>query len=273
MIATLTGAPSRALVLLFLATVTTPSQCGQAFVPGTTTEFLVPVPQETRDLSRSARPMPSVTAAAAVAVPVDFDPALEWPVLLVSGGTDGGPAPSRRQLERYKKAALLAGWIIIAVDPVPTVDTWDDTVSLRFVLDLVVMAALHDAWHNAGRAAIAFAGEEGGARLAGWLGAMFVSQHSRVIGVFQESLAEESLINAAMQFQVLTNEDYLTIPVALYGGRATRRVPDQRLRKMEGSLVSAGFKNVVVASDSPDDDDGEALRSALRRFGEEAGRR
>ena len=46
----------------------------------------------------------------------------------------------------------------------------------------------------------------GGAKLAGWLATMFSSQHSNVIGIYQSGLEEETLINAAMQFQVLTDE-------------------------------------------------------------------
>ena len=82
-------------------------------VAGTTIEFRVDVPDELRDFGRQERPMTVKRAAVSIAAPVEFDPGLEWPVLLVSAGSESGSNSSRRILEHYKPAALAAGWIIV----------------------------------------------------------------------------------------------------------------------------------------------------------------
>jgi hypothetical protein len=234
----------------------------------------VDVPDELRNFDRSPRWMSTKKATVSVATPIEFDAAREWPVLLVSASSEAGSNSNSRLLEHYKEAALSAGWIIVASDPVPAVAKWEDTLSLRFVLDLLAMAALHDCWLHAGRAPIAFGGYGGGAKFAGWLSSMFVSQNSHVVGVFQAGIEDETLRSAAMQFQVLQSPDFLNVPVYLHGGSSEATEQAGRLRGVQKTLLDAGFKNVGIGFlEGSHPDDPEALRRALAWFDQIAGRK
>ena len=150
--------------------------------------------------------------------------------------------------------------------------TWEDTLSLRFVLDLLAMDALQGAWRNAGKAPVAFAGYGGGAKFAGWLSVMFASQHAHVVGVYQASIEDETLINAAMQFQVLTDATYLDVPVYLYGGASDTGASAERLRDVQKKLQRFGYKNVDLAfREGSAETDPLALRHALDWFRDRPG--
>jgi len=237
-------------------------------VPGTTITFEIDLPNELRDFDRSGQRTSATRAQVAVAAPVDFDPDRQWPVLLISAGSEPGANSSRRLLEHYKQAALLAGWVIVAADPSPAVAKWQDNVSLRFVLDLLAVEALHAAWTHAGTAPIAFAGLGGGARFAAVLSSMFASQHSVVIGVYQAGFDEESFRNPAMQFQVLLDDQFLRMPIYLHGGASDASPSAARLHVVQQSLEDAGFKNIRLAfADGSNPADPDALRLALNWFG------
>jgi hypothetical protein len=130
------------------------------------------------------------------------------------------------------------------------------------------MSGLHDSWRNSGQAKIAFAGYGGGAKFAGWLAAMFASQNSRIAGVYEAGIEDETLINAAMQFQVLTNDAFLEVPIYFHGGARDGTATVGRLRDVADKLHSAGFKNVgvgVLAGAMPGNDPA-ALHPALDWF-------
>lgn len=186
---------------------------------------------------------PARIAEVAVATPPAFDATRAWPVLIVNATSDSGHQSSRQLLAAYRAAAGSAGWVALAADADPAVSSRDDTLSLRYALARTALAAVQPLWRDAGQAALAFAGFSGGAKYAGWLAALFASQHARVAGVFLSGVNEDPLAAAAREFGVL-DEGFRATPVVLQGGRDdTVATPDQH-REVERKLREARFRAV-----------------------------
>jgi predicted esterase len=240
-----------------------------AFVPGEVTEFVVELPDELRRLAGPRGvPSPAMHVRVAVSVPPDFDAAREWPLVVVNATTDPGYSSSRRLLEAYRPSTSAAGWIALAADPEPDVPRADDHLFLRFALDLAALAALERSWKGAGHAPLAFAGFSGGAKLSGYLAALFRSQGARVVGVYMAGINENTLSDGLRQFRV-HDDAMLAVPVFLQGGTSDRVATLAQHQAIEAALRRDGFLNVrlqVVPGGHAID--GAPLQQALRWFAE-----
>jgi predicted esterase len=216
-----------------------------ALSPGELTEFRVELPAELRDLA-GQRDGPSAVkhALVAVATPPEFDPAREWPVLVVNATSDPGYNSSRQLLQAYRAAAAKAGWIAVAAeDPEPAVSQADDQLMLRFALDLAALVALQPHWKDAGHAPLAFAGFSGGAKYSGHLAALFRRQGARLAGVYMAGVNQNAFGEAARQFGVL-DDALRDVPVFLQGGTRDRVATPAQHRAIEADLGRDGFRRV-----------------------------
>jgi predicted esterase len=213
------------------------------FNPGGLSEFRVELPRELREFADRGRLSPVTQALVTVAVPADFDPAGEWPIMVISATSDPGFNSSRRLLGAYTEPALAAGWVLIAADPAEKISVEDDDVLLRFALNTAALAALQLQWPRAGRAPLGFGGFSGGAKYSGSLAAAFVSQGRRVIGVYLAGINQESLVSAGRQFKVM-NEAFKRIPVFLLAGEQDEVATPADHRGVQADMQDAGFKHV-----------------------------
>lgn len=240
-----------------------------ALPPGGLAEFRVELPAELRELAgRGGNPSPVRHVLVSVALPPDFDAALEWPVLVVNATSDPGSNSSRQLLQAYREAAAKAGWIAVAADPEPAVSQADDQLTLRFALDLAALLALQPHWKDAGRAPLAFAGFSGGAKYSGYLAALFRRQGARLAGVYMAGVNQNAFGEAARQSGVL-DDDLREVPVFLQGGTRDRVATPAQHRAIESDLVRDGFRHVrlefVPGGHAVD---AAPLAEALRWFGD-----
>lgn len=221
------------------------SQAATPLVPGGTTELRVALPLELRELAGDGKVAPVEHALVAVAVPADFSADRAWPVLVVNATTDAGFNSSRRLLDRYKDAALGAGWIVVAADPSPPASAREDQLTLRFALDLAALAALQDAWKDAATSLVAFGGFSGGAKFSAGLAPLFARYGARVVGVYMAGVNEDLLSVSARRFGAL-DATFRRMPVFVQSADSDRVATPAQHRAVAASLGDAGFVNVRV---------------------------
>lgn len=254
----------------FTALVACALTASAALKPGATSEFVVELPKELRDLAGGGRAAAVQHALVAVALPTDFDPARAWPIVIINATSDPKYSSSRRLMGFYAAAANAAGWIALAADPQEKIYPDDDTLQLRFALVISALAGLEVQWPAAAKAPVAFGGFSGGAKHSGWLVAEFAKQGRVPIGVFQAGINEDTLVSGGRAFKTL-NDAYRRIPVFLLGGKKDAIATPSDHREVERELKRAGFKNVRLEFfDGPHAVDPRPLKGALDWFAAEA---
>jgi len=235
---------------------------------GGSTHFKVELTPELRNLAGRGQLSPVTHALVTVSVPENFDPALDWPVMVVSATSDPGAHSSRLLLGAYAETARAAGWILVAADPEQDVPRSKDEVALRYTLDVAALAALASQWPGAAKAPLAFGGFSGGSKFSGWLAAAFANDGRTVIGIYVAGMNENIILSAAQDFKVL-NEAYKRIPVFLQSGDRDEVATPADHRRIQAELKNAGFKNVRVEYFSGEHDENAGpLRLALDWFRE-----
>jgi hypothetical protein len=258
--------PTAARIALVCFGLASASHAAPPLVPGATTEIRVALPVELRELAGDGKVAPVEQALVAVAVPADFSADRSWPVLVVNATADAGFNSSRSLLERYKDAALGAGWIVIAADPAPAATARDDQLSLRFALDLAALAALRDGWKDAGTPLVAVGGFSGGAKFSAGLAPLFARYGARVVGVYMAGVNEDLLSVSARRFGVL-DAALRRLPVFVQSADIDRVATPAQHRAVAASLRDAGFINVRVETVAGRHEViSEPLSAALRWF-------
>jgi len=215
--------------------------------PGGLSEFNAELPTELRKVAGRGQLSPVKHALIAVAVPANFDPALNWPILVISATSDPKFHSSRQLLSAYADTAVAAGWIVLAVDPGEEVTVDQDDVPLRYALNTAGLAALDLQWPGAHKAPLAFGGFSGGAKYSGWLAAGFASQGRAIVGIYLAGINQDTIVDAATQFKVL-NDTFKRIPVFLQSGEKDAVATPADHRAVQEALKRAGFKNVVIGA-------------------------
>jgi predicted esterase len=259
---------SRVLVVLLSSLVASAALAATGLKAGSLSEFNVELPRELREMGGRGQLSPVKHALIAVAVPASFDPARDWPVLVISATGDPQYHSSRRLFGAYANTAVAAGWIVVAADPAEDVSGEQDNLSLRYALNIAALAALELQWQRAGKAPLAFGGFSGGAKNSGWLAAAFAQQGRSVVGIYAAGINENTIVPAAKHFKVLTDA-YKRIPIFLQSGEKDEIATPADHRRVADELRSAGFRNVRVESfPGPHAVEPELLRSALDWFRE-----
>jgi predicted esterase len=260
--------PILLLALFLVSSIGTVAQAAPGLTAGALNEFKVELPGDLRTMAGRGAVSPVTHALVTIAVPANFDAARAWPVLVVSATSDPGSQSSRRLLRAFKDAALASGWAVVAADPSEPVAFEQDNVPMRIALNTAALAVLEQQWAGAGAAPLAFAGFSGGAKFAGWLAAAFASRGRRVIGVYLTGVNENTLVDAAMQFNVV-NAAFKRTPVFVLAGLQDRIATPADQQGVAADLNRAGFRNVRIEHFAGAHDvDPAPLRTALEWFGE-----
>lgn len=239
-----------------------------ALIPGQTTEFEIELPKSLREIAGAGRVHEVTRALVAVGVPADFQPGNIRPILIVNATTDVKYRSSRRLAGFYTESALAAGWVILAVDPLEDIPQTEDTILLRMALVRGAIAALENWWPGAQRWPVALAGFSGGAKISGWLAAIFALEGQIPLGVFQAGINENTLASGEKQFRVRA-PDFKRVPVFLLAGDQDEIATPADHRRIERELERAGYKHVQVESfPGPHGVDPRPLRRALDWFRE-----
>jgi predicted esterase len=214
-------------------------------VAGGISEFQVELTPELRRIAGRGELSSATHAAVAVAVPPQFDPAREWPVMIVSATSDRPWHSSRGLLAEYAGAARAEGWILLAADPLPDVPKIQDDATLRFAVIFAALAVLRSQWPGADKAPLAFGGFSGGSKYSGWLSAAFTSQGRRIIGIYLAGINVDTVASTARDMNVL-DERYKRIPVFLQSGDKDVVSTPGDHRRVQSELERAGFKRTRI---------------------------
>ena len=217
-----------------------------SIIPGDVTEFTAPLSGELRRFaSLTDRPVAFEEAKCAVAVPPDFSPDREWPVLLVSATSDAGYNSSRELLRQFAAPALQAGWIVIAADPPSPVALDNDTDPLRYALLAGALVRLQEAWPGLARWPRAFGGFSGGAKRSGTLAAFSLLLGHPPIGVFQAG-CNQATLRFALTIPQLPRSAFCSIPVFLSSGRRDPIATPAQMDEVRDDLTRTGFRAVKL---------------------------
>ena len=248
-------------VLLFASGTT-----GTGLRAGGLNEFNVELPQELRQIAGRGSESPVSHALVTVAVPVNFDAARSYPVMVISATSDPQYHSSRRLLGAYAELAVAGGWILIAADPAEEVSVEQDDINLRYALNATALAALESQWPEAGTAPLAFGGFSGGAKFSGWLAAAFASRGRSIIGIYLAGINADTVITAARHFSVL-NDRFRRIPIFLQSGQRDKVATPVDHRSIHDQLKRAGFRDVRIEYGAGSHEvDPPSLRAALDWF-------
>jgi len=247
---------------LFFAAAST----GTGLEPGGLSDFSVELPQELRQIAGRGGMAPVTRALVTVAVPVDFDAAHVYPVMVISATADPQYHSSRGLLRVYAEVAVGGGWILVAADPAEEVTVEQDDINLRYALNATALAALESQWPQAGKAPLALGGFSGGAKFSGWLAAAFASQGRSIIGIYLAGINSDTVISAARHFSVL-NESFRRIPIFLQSGQRDKIATPADHRTIHDQLKHAGFREVRIEyGPGSHEVDPRSLRTALDWF-------
>jgi predicted esterase len=236
--------------------------------PGGLSEFQVELPAELRRLAGRGQPSPVVHALVTIAVPKSFDPARDWPVMVISATSDPQYHSSRALLRAYVDTALGAGWILVAADPEEGVAVDQDEVLLRYALDTAALAVLKLQWPGADTAALSFGGFSGGAKYSGWLAAVFASQGRTIMGLYLAGINEDTVSRAARELGILS-DNYRRVPIFLQSGEKDEIATTADHLRVYDDLKRAGFRNVRIEYFAgPHTVDPTPMRTALDWFRE-----
>jgi predicted esterase len=213
--------------------------------PGSISQFQVELTPELRRIAGRGEISPATHAAVAIAVPQGFDPAREWPVMIISATSDRPWHSSRGLLAEYAPAARDQGWILLAADPIPDVPKAQDDATLRFAVSFAALAVLRSQWPGAERAPLAFGGFSGGSKYSGWLAAAFASQGRTVIGIYVAGINVDTIASTAREMNVL-DERYKRVPVFVQSGEKDVVSTPAEHRRVQAELEHAGFKRTRI---------------------------
>ena len=233
------------LTLLSLLLAVNVAVAAPTLKPGGMSEFEVELPTDLRKIAGRGAISPVTRARVTIAVPADFDPGRDCPVMVVSATSDAGYHSSRRLLGDYAATAMAEGWILAAADPAEEVSAGQDDVPLRYALNAAALAALRLQWPRADKAPLAFGGFSGGSKYSGWLAAMFAKGGRRVVGIYLAGINEDTVLQAARELDVL-DEAYRNVPVFLQSGETDPISTTADHQRIQEELRRAGFRHLRI---------------------------
>jgi hypothetical protein len=142
---------------------------GQPVQGGATVEIRFPVAKSFQDIAAQAgNPRPE-TGRAVLTFPVGFDPARNWPILIVTSTSDFNRT-SPMDTEWYRAPALAGGWVLLASDAL--IRPRLDSTQWRLAMLAAALESMRKEWPQSAKWPVAFGGFSGGAKRSAVLGAM-----------------------------------------------------------------------------------------------------
>jgi hypothetical protein len=213
---------------------------GQPVQGGGTLEIRFPVAKSFQDVAAQAgNPRPQ-TGRAVLTFPLGFDPARNWPILIVTSTSDFNRT-SPMDAEWYRRPALAQGWVLLASDA--TIRPRLDSTQWRLALLAAALESIRKEWPQSAKWPVAFGGFSGGAKRSAVLGAMLAKTGSvRICGFFLSGMNEDRLSEAYRDYR--PGGDFLGIPIWLSSGQSDNVAKLQDHNLVKASLQRTGFKHV-----------------------------
>jgi hypothetical protein len=198
------------------------------------------VPLSVRRAAEADKGVHLTKARLAIAVPKGFDPQKSWPVLIINNTLDASNIDSMNQ---FKQAALEAGWIIMAADPMDTEK--GDKGGWRWPTIAAAMDYLTAAWPAAKDWPIAVGGMSGGGKNSAFIAADFARERHRLIGILMMGCNQDM---ATVAFHKSAPPNFLGVPVFLSSGKSDTIATPSQHEDVKSSLRATGFQKVRLES-------------------------
>jgi hypothetical protein len=213
---------------------------GQTVQPGGTLEIGFSIDKAFQDVAaQGGNPRPT-EGSALISFPKGFNPARQWPILVVTSTADGNRT-SPMDAPFYQKAATAEGWIVLATDA--TIRPRDDSATWRLGPLAAALQTIRKEWPQAKRWTVAFAGFSGGAKSSEVIGAMLAATGGlKICGFFLVGINEDRLGPAYKIYHL--PPDFLNTPIWLSSGTYDPRAPYTAHEHVRAALAYAGFKRV-----------------------------
>jgi hypothetical protein len=213
---------------------------GQPVQGGGTVEIRFPVAKSFQDIAAQAgNPRPE-TGRAVLTFPVGFDPARNWPILIVTSTSDFNRT-SPMDAEWYRRPALGEGWVLLASDA--TIKPRLDSTQWRLAMLAAALESIRREWPQSAKWPVAFGGFSGGAKRSALVGAMLAKTGAiKTCGFFLSGINEDRLSEAYRNYS--PGGDFLGIPIWLSSGQSDNVAKPQDHDRVKASLQRTGFKHV-----------------------------
>ncbi len=165
---------------------------GQSVRGGATVEIRFPVAKSFQDIAaQGGNPRPDL-GRALLTFPVSFDPARNWPILVVTSTSDFNRT-SPMDAEWYRRPALAEYWVLLASDA--TIKPRLDSTQWRLAMLAAALESMRRERPQSAKWPVAFGGFSGGAKRSALLGAMLAKTGSvKTCGFFLSGINEIGLV-------------------------------------------------------------------------------
>ena len=215
---------------------------GVELVPGKRIQYEADVPNTLqKEASKDGNPT-QLKSRAVIALPMNFDPAKTYPVLIINATSDGN-ASSVDHHRQYWETGIDRGWIVIAADPLekPKVDNnmW------RWALVSSSLESIHKIWPQSRAWPVATAGFSGGAKRSGYIGALLAKNDYKLIGMFMGGCNQDMASKGLETFKP-KKSDFLRVPIFLSNGTSDTIATVEAGRRTLQSMDKSGFKKLKL---------------------------
>lgn len=213
---------------------------GQQVQGGGTVGIRFPVAKSFQDVAvQGGNPRPE-TGRAVLTFPAGFDPARNWPILIVTSTSDFNRT-SPMDAEWYRRPATAEGWVLLASDA--TIRPRLDSTQWRLALLAAALESMRKEWPQSAKWPVAFGGFSGGAKRSAVLGAMLAKTGSfKTCGFFLSGINEDRLSEAYRNYS--PGRDFPSIPIWLSSGQSDNVAKPQDHNRVKASMQRTGFKHV-----------------------------
>jgi hypothetical protein len=206
-------------------------------------EFSVPLGPSARVAVSNSKNPPVDFARAAIAIPSGFEPEIPTPILLICSTSDGN-ASSINAMRFFTNVALRLGWIVIAADG--PVKPQQDNPPWRWAMVSSLLDHINKAWPGSKRWPIVAAGNSGGGKWAGVVGAILSQKGYNLIGVFMSAVNQDYASEAAKIYDPAVR--FKQVPIYISSGTEDKVATPDHHEQVKDSLLRNGFGMVRLES-------------------------
>ena len=216
---------------------------GVELQPGKKVTFELPVEKELAQKSADGG-TPVEKTKVAIAVPqgfAPFDSSKKYKFLVINA-TSGGNGSSVGHMGGYVSAGVARDYVVFGVDHSDGKAANDNT-AFRWSVQKNAMNYFHEKWPGSEEWPVMLAGFSGGAKWSGLLAGYYMSDGSRVSGVFMGG-CNANLISGSLKEAKPKKVDFLKVPIWISNGTNDTMANVKYGESIKASMEKTGFKNV-----------------------------
>jgi hypothetical protein len=212
--------------------------------PGSTIQASVPLSGMEKSYAAQGGNVAPSNAIAVLATPSSFDPAGNWPVLVICSTSDGKRQNRDDLVEFYRRVGLSDGWILLAGDGPQRAK--NDNVAWREAMTMAAVDALHRSFPASKNWPIACAGFSGGGKGVGYVAPFLARNGCHIIGIYITGANEDHLSDGYRSLR--PGAGFLTTPVYVSAGHDDRIATLEQQYAVAGAIKRTGFKRIRIGT-------------------------